>query len=171
MPENPEVLQNFVARAGALGARDAKIIQAESVVTAAWVRLKCQFGCGGYGRSFCCPPYTPTPQHTREVIAGYTRALLLHCAPDGEPTRLAVQLEHEIFLAGFYKAFGFGAGPCDLCPQCRLDKFCAQPDKARPAMEACGIDVYATVRANGFPIEVVRDETCHQNYYGLILID
>jgi hypothetical protein len=38
-------------------------------------------------------------------------------------------------------------------------------------MEACGIDVYATARANAFPIEVVRDETGDQNYYGLVLID
>jgi hypothetical protein len=38
-------------------------------------------------------------------------------------------------------------------------------------MEACGIDVYATVRANGFPIEVVEDGACEQNYYGLVLIE
>jgi hypothetical protein len=38
-------------------------------------------------------------------------------------------------------------------------------------MEACGIDVFATVRANGFPIEVVRDDSSDQNYYGLILIE
>jgi hypothetical protein len=38
-------------------------------------------------------------------------------------------------------------------------------------MEACGIDVFATVRANGFAIEVLRDESCRGNYYGLVLID
>ena len=35
----------------------------------------------------------------------------------------------------------------------------------------CGIDVYATVRANGYPIEVVRDRTEIPNRYGLILIE
>jgi hypothetical protein len=38
-------------------------------------------------------------------------------------------------------------------------------------MEACGIDVYTTVRANGFPIEVVKTQTCKANYYGLVLIE
>jgi hypothetical protein len=38
-------------------------------------------------------------------------------------------------------------------------------------MEACGIDVYATVRANGCPIEVVRDRAEIPNRYGLLLID
>ncbi len=38
-------------------------------------------------------------------------------------------------------------------------------------MEACGIDVYATARGNGFPIEVVKDETDDQNYYGVVLIE
>ena len=38
-------------------------------------------------------------------------------------------------------------------------------------MEACGIDVFATVRANGFPIEVVRDQEDPQHYYGLVLIE
>ncbi len=38
-------------------------------------------------------------------------------------------------------------------------------------MDACGIDVYATARANGFPIEVVRGENSNQNYYGLVLME
>lgn len=38
-------------------------------------------------------------------------------------------------------------------------------------MEACGIDVYATVRANGYPIQVVRDRTATPNRYGLLLIE
>jgi hypothetical protein len=31
------------------------------------------------------------------------------------------------------------------------------PEQARPAMEACGIDVFSTVRKAGLPIEVVSD--------------
>ncbi len=38
-------------------------------------------------------------------------------------------------------------------------------------MEACGIDVFATVRANGFPIAVVSNDSCTANYYGLVLIE
>ena len=38
-------------------------------------------------------------------------------------------------------------------------------------MEACGIDVFRTARAAGFPIEVVKDYKCRQNYYGLLLLE
>ena len=43
--------------------------------------------------------------------------------------------------------------------------------EARPAMEACGIDVYATVRRAGFEIDVVRTMEQCPNYFGLILVD
>ena len=41
-------LQGFVARARELGAEDAKVVEPSSIETAAWVRWKCQFGCGCY---------------------------------------------------------------------------------------------------------------------------
>jgi len=160
----------FVQRARELGADEAKQIRADSVVTAPWVRLKCQYGCGGWGSSLCCPPHSPTPEETAKVIACYRRALLIHSQGKTRPTKIVVPLERELFLAGFYKALGFGAGPCRWCKECSFEG-CRRPDEARPSMEACGIDVFATVRANGFPIEVVRDEGDEQHYYGLVLID
>jgi hypothetical protein len=57
---------------------DRRRIDTGSIVTAAWVRLKCQFGCSGFGMSLCCPPYTPTPDVTRKVIDSYEKAILLH---------------------------------------------------------------------------------------------
>jgi hypothetical protein len=38
-------------------------------------------------------------------------------------------------------------------------------------MEACGIDVFSTVKKTGFPIDVVRAARQCPNYYGLILVD
>jgi predicted metal-binding protein len=163
-------LATFAQQACKLGALEAKVIRADTVVTAAWVRMKCQFGCSGWGSSLCCPPQTPTPEETAKIIACYTRAVLVHCKANKRPTKIVAALEREIFLTGYYKALGFGSGPCRLCRECNFEG-CLHPDDARPSMEACGIDVYATARANGFPIEVVRDETSDQNYYGLVLIE
>jgi len=163
-------ISKLVARARELGAIEAKLIKPGTVKTAAWVRMKCQFGCGGYNSNLCCPPFTPTPDETRKVIDCYTKVLLIHCKPGKDPTDIVVKLEREAFLAGHYKAWGLGAGPCFLCKTCNLKK-CSKPHKTRPSMESCGIDVYATVRANGFPIEVARNEKSEQNYYGLLLID
>ena len=100
----------------------------------------------------------------------YHRAILIHCQGEADPTRIAADLEREVFLSGYYKAFGFGSGPCDLCKKCQVET-CSHPHRARPAMEACGIDVYATARANGFHIEVVRDHSQSQDYFGLVLVD
>lgn len=162
----PQIIQ----MATQLGVIRAKIISPSTVETGEWVRLKCQFGCGGYGTSLHCPPHSPRPAETRQVLDGYKRGVLFE-ADGGEVTRIAAQLERALFLAGSYKAFGFGAGPCGLCKKCAFEKGCRHPDKARPAVEACGIDVFATVRKHGFDIEVVCDRSDRQHYFGLVLIE
>jgi predicted metal-binding protein len=159
----------YVAKAKKLGARGAKIIPASSIRTAEWVRLKCQFGCGGYGGCLTCPPHSPTPSQTREAVKRYRHALLVHGHEWGNVSGIVVSLERAIFLDGFHKAFAMGSGPCELCRSC--PETCRHPEKARPSMEACGIDVFATVRANGFPIEVVRRKNRKGDYYGVVLIE
>ena len=89
-----------------------------------------------------------------------------------EPTRVAVELEREAFLAGYHKAFGLGAGPCSFCRRgCAFEEGCRHPRQARPSMEACGIDVFATARAGGFRVNVVRDHCDAQHYFGLVLVE
>ena len=163
-------LKHFSTRACELGAAEAKVVDPGSIATAPWVRLKCQFGCGGYNSSLCCPPHSPTPEQTRRAIDCYQRAILIHCKPGVDVKELVATLEREVFLAGYYKALALGCGPCRLCEKCGFDG-CIHPDRARPAMEAYGIDVFTTARANGFPIQVVTDRLCDQDYYGVVLVD
>lgn len=160
----------FLKRIVDLGAKEAKVIQPLTVVTADWVRLKCQFGCDGYGSSLCCPPKSPTPEQTRRTLDGYQAAVLAHFGAEGHVTNSMATLEREVFLQGYHKALALGAGPCNLCRSCP-EEGCKHPDKARPSMEACGIDVFSTARNNGYPIQVVLDESSEQNYYGLLLIE
>jgi predicted metal-binding protein len=162
--------QQFVQAALKLGAIAAKVVVPCTVETGAWVRWKCQFGCGGFGSSLVCPPHTPTPDQTRRMLDGFKRAVLFQ-SPPGQVKKIAVALEREIFLAGFYKAFGLGSGPCPLCEKCAFEKGCRHPREARPSMEACGIDVFATARKHGFTINVVRSRADIQHYFGLVLID
>jgi len=42
---------------------------------------------------------------------------------------------------------------------------------ARLSMEACGIDVYAAARGNGFPVQPLREKGETQNDYCLLLVD
>ena len=160
---------SFAKRVVEMGAIAAKVISPKNVVTRHWVRWKCQFGCGGYGSSLVCPPHSPTPEETRKVLDEFTKAILFE-SPYGQVKKIAAALEREVFLAGNYKAFGIGSGPCHLCNKCAFDKGCRHPREARPSMEACGIDVYATARRHGFTINVVRTRKDPQHYFGLVLI-
>ncbi len=153
-----------------LGAIHAKVVTPATVKTAPWVRWKCQFGCGGFGSSLMCPPHTPTPAETRLMLDAYKRAILFE-SPRGQTKKIAAALERQLFVAGYYKALGLGAGGCDLCDTCAFDEGCRHPNQARPSMEACGIDVFATVREHGFTIDVARTRREPQHYFGLVLVD
>jgi len=164
------------------GASHAKQIHPDSVVTAPWVRLKCQSGCSRYGLSYCCPPDTPTSDQTRAVIDCYRRAILFHREGPHTPDRgklfrqyfdRMVDLEETLFRDGYYKAFVFLAGGCRLCKECaKLEGTpCNFRKRARPSMEACGIDVYETARNNGYFIETLREKTETQNIFCLMLVD
>jgi len=154
-------MSDWAARAVELGANAAQIIRPDQVVVAEWVRLKCQYGCGGYGMCLTCPPYSPTPEVTRDMLRHYRQALLLRVEGTGleeedrQRRRLAevvASLERELFLAGHYRVWAMGAGPCPFCEECDLADPCRLPRKARPSMEGCGIDVYTTVRQAGWEI-------------------
>ncbi len=154
-----------------MGALEAKLIDAKSIVVRDWVRLKCQFGCGGYAKVLTCPPFTPTADQTRQILSGYSKAIFLHLPDQSIASHdLMAKLERRIFLSGYYSAFGLHAGPCERCKECNL-KRCVHPRLARPTMEACGIDVYATARKNGFSIEVRKTYREKPTYYGLVLVE
>lgn len=167
--ENSELVETAQKMEGAV---KAVVIKPADVETAAWVRLKCQFGCDGYGQCLVCPPYTPTPEQMRTVLDGYQRAVLVQFQDYANTKEQMSGFERSVFLRGAWKALGLGAGPCSFCETCPLKPgSCAHAEKARPAMEACGIDVYTTVRRAGMPIEVVRSRRQQAHYYGLLLVD
>ena len=153
------------------GVKDAKVIDPRTVKCEAWVRLKCKYGCSGYGKRLTCPPISPAPEETARVVACYKRAILIHSQEPEKINEIIPDLERKIFLAGYYKALGFGSGPCELCDKCNIGGRCLHPYAARPSMEACGINVYATAHANCLPIEVVTSRRQKGDYYGLVLVD
>ncbi|MGB6066977.1 MAG: DUF2284 domain-containing protein [Desulfomonilaceae bacterium] len=175
-------LEKYCSLAIEAGAAHAKQIHPSSVVTAPWVRLKCQFGCPGYGRGHCCPPHTPTAVETRAILDCYRRAILFHIEVpliEGKNERYQkyldklVELEGGMFKDQYYRAFLFLAGPCRQCKKCGAaeGKPCAFPWKARPSMEGCGIDVYQTARNNGFLVQTLRERAETGNRYCLMMVD
>jgi predicted metal-binding protein len=161
-------VEELIRRAGV---EDLARVDPADVVTAEWVRMKCRFGCGGYGRCLTCPPYSPAPRQTRRMLDEYRTAYLLWWASRHPAREALAALERGAFLLGYYRAFAMAMGPCGLCDPCPLEHPCRHPYEARPAMEACGIDVYDTAHRAGFPLEVVTCLEDSANYYSLLLIE
>ncbi len=73
----PEKFAFLSKRALELGAADAKVISASSVVVEDRVVLKCKVGCSNYGKTLACPPYTPTAEEFRKIVSEYSYALFM----------------------------------------------------------------------------------------------
>jgi predicted metal-binding protein len=176
-------LKKYCDEALEKGAKHAKLIYPGSVVTAPWVRLKCQYGCpSGYNKCYCCPPDSPTPEQTIKILDTYHRAILFHMEAPRTPERRTqfkelsetlIKMEGDLFKEGYYKAFVYLAGACGRCKPCsRINGTpCTFPEKARPSMEAAGIDVFETARINGFFIQPLHEKMETQNVYCLMLVD
>jgi predicted metal-binding protein len=181
MPKPFDVLEEEL-RGMALesGASDIKFIQPARIVTAHWVRLKCQFGCKNYGTRYTCPPNSPSPEDTRKVLDEYSKAFLIkyegflgfdeYPPKDLDKTMTSLSLhvckaaygmERHAFLSGYYKAFSYGAHRCRLCDICDVmeeSKGCRYPQEARPSLESAGIDVFKTSENAGMRTEVVQSK-------------
>jgi predicted metal-binding protein len=173
----PRRLDKYRRLALESGAAEAKLLPASVIVTAEWVRLKCQFGCSGYNKRLCCPPYTPTPETTRRVLGEYRHALIYAIDGHGDKRyrrrlqRELATIERTAFLDGLYRALALGAGPCRLCAECDTTQRCRHPAEARPSLESCGVDVYATCRNAGIRLEVVTSREQTPRYIHAVLLD
>jgi predicted metal-binding protein len=129
-----------------------------------------------------CPPHSPAPEQTRRLLGEYETVLLLRY--DVHPGRAewrkpaawvlerALRLERELFLLGHHKAFTIvGGRTCDLEEPCGVPGTCTSREHLRPGPAGCGIDVFATSAAAGWPLEVVPAEGEPYHRYAFILVD
>lgn len=170
------------ARLRAHGVDTFRWIDPRRIVVAQWVRMKCTFGCAEFGHNACCPPNTPSVEECARFFAEYEEGVLLrfhHAVAQPEDRHgwsrelngRLLQVEREVFLAGHHKAFMLFMDSCALCDQCATTrKACKEPRAARPSPEAMAVDVFATVRAAGFPIDVLHDYTQPMNRYAVLLV-
>ena len=165
------------------GFKDFKWIEPREIVVSQWVRMKCFFGCPEFGKTAACPPNIPTLSECRDFFLEYKKAVIFHFEktvkkPEDRHAwtqkinlRL-LELEREVFLLGFQKAFLLFMDSCTLCAPCPGKRSeCKYPKKARPAPEAMGVDVFSTVRKIGYPIKVLSDYTQKMNRYSFLMIE
>ncbi len=171
-------LEKYRAFAMELGASGAVIVKTEDIPVDETVTLKCQVPrCFGYGACAHCPPHTLKPAELREHLKKFRWAVFftVEVPPDvivrNKGTikeRIAAyqgiyeivsELESAAFYDGYYLSFGFGAGSCrhTFCSQMEScvaleGKKCRFALRARPSMEAVGIDVFKMAAQVGFDI-------------------
>ena len=161
---------------------DFKWMKASEIIVSNWVRVKCTFGCSDYGSSVC-PPNVPGVKECREFFNEYTEAVIFrfNFMADKEKypknlsqgmTKKLLDIEREVFLQGFQKAFILNQTGCGLCQNCTKTRTeCKNLAKSRPSPEAFAIDVFSTVRKVGFEIDVVTKSHQEINRYAILLIE
>lgn len=194
-------LEKYREMAIALGAIDAKTIKGDAVIVDERVYAKCMYPkCRHYGTCANCPPYTIPADEARKIFSRYNWGLLvrLEVSPDviaGQQARktgsyvaaslkrteIVSKIEAQAFDDGYHLAIAFGGGPCKayLCPttECNVlkGKGCRHPLKARPAMEAVGLDVFTMAENAGWNMYPIGENTNPSkvpfgSFIGLVLI-
>lgn len=183
-------LDSFVSSLKERGASSVVLMDVSYIVVDERVRLKCQVPvCHSYRKNLMCPPYVQTIAEFRETLKLYSKAILLQVTAELKNSHTDVTSEevlssakklHElvnfaekkVFSEGFRFAAGFIGGRCRLCDECVAVHggiHCRYPLKARPSMEAMGIDVMATAEKAGLPLSFPISDRV--TWTGLILIE
>ena len=164
------------------GYTDYKWVDPQKFVVSQWVRMKCKFGCGEYGRGGACPPQTPSVSECSQFFNEYSDAVILHFEgimdkPEDRHNwsrkinAKLVKLEREIFLSGCERAFLLFMDSCCFCKECSGDReTCNEPKMARPAPEAMAVDVYSTVRRFGFSINVRTEYDQKMDRFAFLMV-
>jgi len=181
-----DLIKRIQPNAEKYGIAEVLLISTEDICVAEWVQLKCKYGCKRFGRSWCCPPETPTPDQTRILLNGYRKGLLL-CG-SGKNTEFykdnnqkrrrqvrvwkgTIAIERQLFLLGYYRAFALVAENCALCKDCLYPHDCKFPTDRRPSVESLSIDVFQTLKNVGKIFQISKSINEQHNYYSLILLE
>jgi len=178
--KNKTTLENIFSK---FELTDFKWINTDKIIVANWVRMKCQYGCSNYGKSLSCPPNSPPISDCKEFFREYQDAVLFHFPISVEKpedrfswskktNEALLKIEREVFLSGYHKAFILPVNECSVCEECvqnRVD--CKLPKVLRPVPESMGVDLFATARGCGYPIDVLTRHTDEMNRYAILLVE
>lgn len=164
-----------------LGASDAKVIPAESIVVEDRFAEMCASPqCPSYGLAPSCPPHVMKPAEFRELLAQYEHALVFKIdAPtavlmsDGRSD--VAKLIHEMCSTverlakenGYTNSKGLAAGSCKriFCPdheECVAlygDGECLFPETARPSISGLGVNFLELCKLVNWQVNIITEET------------
>jgi predicted metal-binding protein len=121
--------------------------------------------------SFVPPPLPAGEEQNRLAdlfrTGDYEKALRSRLFP--QVYDLLDALEADAFDRGYRFAAALSAGRCYICEECAREGPCRAPFRARPSMEAMGIDVVGTVQRAGLTANFSEAEK--SAVYCLLLVD
>jgi predicted metal-binding protein len=147
------------------GATHCQFISSGLLIPDERIRKYCyENKCGCYDKHLMCPPRTGSIAEVSQklklfntgILVQYTKRLEVQKDTAGvTAAKLALHymvLETEKYLtenAGIVKIFGLIGGECELCNPCAgySAEACVYPDRARPSLEALGVDVIGLLKS------------------------
>ena len=193
-------LERYCQYALKLGADEARVVDASKIPVEDAVAFKCRVPrCFGYDSCAQCPPHAPKPAEIRQLLKGCSHGVffvrrvsskLLKLERNDKERKAAfrrileivAKLESAAFYDGHYLSVGFSAGSCfsSLCDPklgCQVLKGenCRFALKARPSMEAVGMNVYSLIASSGRDVypygsDADPEDIPVANLAGLVLI-
>ena len=148
------------------GFTHAAPLDAATVILRDEVRAMCNANsCGMYDRNWSCPPACGELEELRQKVARYRGGILVQTVGELEDAFDAEGLMeaqesfkesftalHEKLLADYPDMLPLCAGTCTRCKRCTYpDEPCRFPDKRFSSMEAYGMVVSDTCKANDLP--------------------
>jgi len=165
--------KHFIDLARKLGADHAVPFKIANIVFDPRTLLKCMFGCSDWGKGNTCPsrPGSLKPWEYRKIFEKYAWGIIIHSTDKKLSQDISFEIEKQAFLEGCY--FAFSLSDCAICGECagHRDEDCTNPKKARPALQAVGIDVFKTVHQFDLPLQTLKDENQPQNWYSAVFIE
>ena len=160
------------------GIDEAMIIYTSKIDVMDWVVLRCKYGCENYNKCYSCPPHSVEPDKMRKILREYKRAILVAAkTKDLEAQqkfrKALIEMERELFLTKYYKAFALVPCCCNECEKCAVHdgKGCRKPNESRPCIEGTGIDVFALVSKYKKSLKPITEKDKAFESYGVILLD
>lgn len=172
----------LVELASMAGAAKSAVISTDDIVMSATFRDICRSNsCGMYGRCWMCPPDIGEVDELMAEVRKYQKGLLyqtIYSIEDSfdiegmqEAARQHVlvgqRLEAFVMLQ-LDKHLHLSCGGCRICDRCaKMDGLpCREPERAMPAMEGYGIDVYNTCKPTD--LKYINGQNT-VTYFGIVL--
>ncbi|MDR0858448.1 MAG: DUF2284 domain-containing protein [Oscillospiraceae bacterium] len=157
-------IEQLTSGALAAGFSQAGALNPSSINCNPLVRDMCA-ACAAYGKTWVCPPACGTIEECQERIGRFSTGLIVQTTGqledefDGETT-METMAKHADNVSRYYKELRgnypgdsmmcLGAGGCNRCNPCTYPgEPCRFPDEQNSSMEAYGMVVAETCKANG----------------------